>query len=299
MSAGHHHHSGSVGRVRAAFFLNVAFTVVEVVGGILSGSIAILADAVHDLGDTVSLGAALVLEKRAQQRPNKRFSYGYRRLSAISALLTGTVLLVGSVFMIIASISRFSEPGQPHGWAMLGLAVFGVGVNGVASWYLSRGATANERILKWHLLEDVLGWCAVLVGSLLILVLDWTWIDPVLALAISGFVIWNVFRNLAKTMGLFLQEVPAGVDLERLEQSIESLDGVLDVHDLHVWSLDGEHHVLSCHTVAESATEPEALKRSIRERIGRHGRFHVTIELEFQGEACIENCSPESSTGDG
>lgn len=299
MSAGHHHHSGSVDRVRAAFFLNVAFTVVEVVGGVLSGSIAILADAVHDLGDTVSLGAALVLEKHAQKRPNKRFSYGYRRMSAISALLTGTVLLVGSVFMIIASINRLSEPSEPHGWAMLGLAVFGVGVNGFASWYLSRGATENERILKWHLLEDVLGWSAVLVGSLLILVFDWAWIDPVLALGISVFVIWNVFRNLAKTVGLFLQQVPAGLDLDRLEQSIEALDGVLDVHDLHVWSLDGEHHVLSCHAVSEAVTEPGELKRRIRECIGRHGRFHATIELEFQDETCVENCSSDSPTREG
>ncbi len=286
MSAHEHHHRGAPDRVRAAFLLNLCFTILEGVGGALVGSVAIVADAVHDLGDTISLGVALLLEKHAERKPDKRFSYGYRRMSALSALITATVVLVGSVFVIVTAGKRFFEPSEPHGWAMLGLAVFGLGVNGFAAWYLSRGGTHNERMLTWHLLEDVLGWAAVLVGSLLILAFDWVWIDPALAIGIALFVMWNVFRNLAKTVGMFLQQVPTGLDLDDLRKALEDLDRVQGVHDMHAWSLDGEHHVLSCHVVVEDLDNTQEVKNRVRERIGKEGDFHVTIEVEERRDSC-------------
>ncbi len=291
---GHHHPTEASGRIRAAFFLNLAFTVIEVIGGVLVGSVAIVADAVHDLGDTLSLGVALVLEKYAQKKPDRQFTFGYRRVSALSALITGAVLLAGSIYVVVEAIRRFSEPQEPHGVAMFGLAVFGVLVNSLAAWKLSKGFTQNERMLTWHLLEDVLGWVAVLVGSILIIAFDWVWIDPVLAIGIALFILWNVFRNLTQTVLLFLQRVPAGLDLDKLRQALSRLDGVLDVHDLHAWSLDGEHHVLSCHVVVGEEADSDLIKAAARDLIKKEGEFHVTIEVEFDSEDCEQQCDRES-----
>lgn len=300
--SGHHHPSSgeASGRIRAAFFLNLSFTIIEVIGGVLVGSVAIVADAVHDLGDTVSLGVALVLEKYAQKRPDRQFSYGYRRISALSALITGAVLLLGSVYIAVEAVQRFAEPLEPHGGAMLGLAVFGVAVNGFAAWKLSKGFTQNERMLTWHLLEDVLGWAAVLVGSILIVLFDWVWIDPALAIGIALFILWNVFRNVTKTGLLFLQQVPVGLDLDKLKQKLTQLDEVLDVHDIHAWSLDGERHVLSCHIVVDDEAKLDQIKSAARNVIRVEGEFHVTIELEFDTEPCPEQCDrdiPERTRG--
>lgn len=288
---GHVHHRGqSVSRVRAAFVLNLLFTVIEGVGGFLVGSVAIVADAVHDLGDTISLGIALWLEKIAQKGPSSRFSYGYRRVSALSALVTGVILIVGSVSVVVFAIGRLSEPHEPLGWPMFGIAVFGTAVNGFAAWHLSHGATQNERVLTWHLLEDVLGWVAVLIGSLLILAFGWTWVDPALAIVIGIIVAGNVVRRLVQTVGLFLQEVPTGVDLGLLRSELSSVEGVQDVHDVHAWSLDGESHVLSCHVVIGPEVDAEAMKREVRTRANQKAPFHVTIEIEFATEQCAEDC---------
>lgn len=292
---GHEHEptgASSSSRIGTAFLLNFAFTLVELVGGILSGSVAILADAIHDLGDTLSLGVAYGFERLARRRPDRRFSYGYRRVSALSALFTGFVLLVGSGIIVTKAIHRFAEPREPHGYAMLGLAIFGVVVNGIAARTLAHGRTENERMLTWHLLEDVIGWAAVLVGSILLLVFDWTWIDPALAIAVALFILWNVARNLVGTVRLFLQEVPADLDLDDLREEIEQIDGIEGVHDLHAWSLDGEHHVLSCHIVVPEGGSAEEVKRAVRERVSAHGAFHVTIEVETPSEACHEDCDP-------
>ncbi len=289
----HHHSYDSTKRIRAAFFLNLCFTVIEIIGGFLIGSVAIIADAIHDLGDTLALGVALILEKYAQKGPDRKFSYGYQRVSALSALINGAVLFAGSIYIVIHAAQRFSEPQKPHGLAMLGLAIFGAAVNGFAAWKLSKGGTQNERMLTWHLLEDVLGWIAVLIGSILIIAFDWTWIDPVLAIGIALLILWNVVRNIAKTGVLFLQRIPEGFDLDELKQRLLQVDGVLDVHDIHAWSLDGEHHVLSCHIVVHEDAKLEKVKSSAREQIMKEGKVHATIELEFANEDCSEQCDRE------
>ncbi len=294
MSA-HHHPHASTARIRTAFFLNLGFTVIEAVGGVLVGSVAIVADAVHDLGDTMSLGAALALERYAHKAPDRQYSYGYRRLSALSALITGAVLLGGSVYIVTQAIQRFAEPREPHGLAMLGIAIFGLAVNGYAAWKLSKGLTQNEQMLKWHLVEDVMGWAAVLVGSILIMIFKWTWIDPALAIGIALFVLWNVTRRLSSTLRLFLQQVPPGIDLNEFRQALLAVEGVLDAHDLHVWSLDGEHHVLSCHIVVPEDAEPASIKRSVRTAIALKGEFHSTIEVELETDICHVDCDPKDS----
>ncbi len=290
MSHDHAHLSPSTAtsRIRLVFVLNLGFAAIEVVGGLLVGSVAIVADAIHDLGDSASLGLALILQKYSEKGADRHFSYGYRRVSTVSALITGAVLLGGSVYIVVESIQRLGERQDPHGAAMFGLALFGLAVNGYAAWKLSIGATQNERMLTWHLLEDVLGWAAVLVGSVLILIFDWGWVDPVLAIGIALFMVWNVVRNFAETGRLLLQRVPANLDLAELEAELTALDGVLGVHDAHAWSLDGERHVFTCHVVIAQGASSHEIKSAVRDLVMQRGRFRVTVETERDPDPCLD-----------
>lgn len=279
----HHHHGGggdSVARIRRAFLLNLSFSLVEIIGGVLTGSMAIIADAIHDLGDAFSLGLALLLERKAGDQANEFLTYGYKRLSALSALVCGMVLMAGSVLIIWESVPRLQNPGTPHAAGMIGLAVLGVLVNGYAFLGLSRGATQNEKILTMHLLEDLLGWVAVLIGAVLMALFEWYWIDPVLAIVIALFILWNVFRGLNGTLRIFLQHVPESVDVREVTAGIRGLAGVGQLCDYHAWSLDGSDHVFTCQIrPADDAIDATALKGEVRAMLRTRGFRHITIEL--------------------
>jgi cobalt-zinc-cadmium efflux system protein len=188
-----------------AFFLNVAFTIIEFIGGWLTNSTAIMADAVHDLGDSLSIGSAWLLNYLGKKVPNDEFTYGYRRLSLLGALLNSLVLLAGSVWILGESIPRLADPVMPMAEGMLALAVLGVTVNGYAAYKLSHGTTLNERVLNWHLLEDVLGWVAVLIVAVVLQFVEWPVLDPLLSIGFTLFILFNVVRNLKDTAKLFFR----------------------------------------------------------------------------------------------
>ncbi|MGE0762104.1 MAG: cation diffusion facilitator family transporter [Bdellovibrionales bacterium] len=287
----HHHHGGSVKRIKTALWLNMAFTVIEIIGGLWSGSVAVLADAVHDFGDSLSLGLALYLEKRSETGPTTNFSYGLKRLSLLSAAITGFVLITGSIFIGVEAVQRLlSGDHEPFGLGMMGMAVIGLSVNGLAAWRLMSGHTHNEKMLSWHLIEDVMGWAAVLIGSFFIHFAGWAWLDPVLALMISGFVGYNAIRNLLQVTLVFLQRMPHGLNRDTLKSELRTIAGVQDIHDLHAWTLDGERHVISMHAVLAVSADAAKVKREIRHLAGHHGSVHTTIETESAQEACVENC---------
>jgi cobalt-zinc-cadmium efflux system protein len=295
MSTHHHHHHVPTGsatsRIQLALVMNLIFTVVELGGGWWTGSVAVLADAIHDLGDSLALGLALFLQYKALGGPSAEFSYGKRRLSLLSALMTGVLLLAGSIFIAKESLIRLMNGATlPHGLGMMGLAVVGLAANGLAAWQLAKGKTHNERLLSWHLIEDVLGWAAVLIGAVVIHFYAVAWVDPALGLIIAGVVGWNALKNLTQTMLVFLQQTPGDVDQEKLRLSLLGVRGVTDVHDLHVWSLDGEHHVVTLHAVIENMNEMDRIKLEIRHLVSHHGSVHTTIEFESQAETCAQNC---------
>jgi cobalt-zinc-cadmium efflux system protein len=284
-----HEHLQSLKRITFAFYLNLGFALIEFIGGLLTGSLAILADALHDLGDAVTLGIARSLQKFSGRQADSRYSYGYRRFSLLSAMLTGVMLLVVSIFIFIQTIVRLREPHEVHGLGMLGLAVFGVIMNSLAAFGLRKGHSHNERMLSWHLLEDVLGWVAVLIGSLFVIFKGWTWVDPLLAMGLCVFVVFNVFRNLRSTVEVLLQKVPDGLSLEELNEQFKKIPGLIDVHDLHVWSLDGQQNIMSLHAVISDAALAHQVKHSIGEIVSKYGHFHTTIETELSGDHCDEN----------
>ncbi len=293
--APHHHHfhhtpDSSVRNIGLAFWLNLLFAAIELVGGWWTQSLAVMSDALHDFGDAISLGVGYVLQQKSTQGPSENFSYGLRRLSLLSAFISGLVISTGAVFIGVEAVSAFHEPREPVGLGMMGLAILGIAVNGFAAWRMSQGLTQNEKMLKWHLIEDVLGWIAVLVGSIFIWLFKWNWLDPVLALGISAFVLFNVFRSLSQTVNLFLQGNPNPTALRAFRDQVESLENVFETHDVHFWSLDGVRHILSLHVVLHDLNQAEAVKSQIRQISRVLGDCHVTIEVESTAEHCHDDC---------
>lgn len=286
----HHHEQGeSQSRIGWAFFLNLGFTVIEFVGGVLTNSTAIMADAVHDLGDSLSIGFAWVLAHLSGREASEAFTYGYRRFSLLGSLTNGLILVAGSIWVMAHAIPRLFEPEMPVTEGMFALAVFGIAVNGFAAYKLSHGKTLNERVLNWHLLEDVLGWVAVLVVSVVLMFADWPILDPLLSIGFTLFILVNVVRTLWQTVRLFLQETPSEEVRQTIEQELRRLPEVTNVHHLHFWSLDGEHHVLTAHVVVERVEGIQQLrdtKERISNTLARYELAHTTVEVELAGEPC-------------
>lgn len=275
-----------------AFFLNLSFAVIELVGGYLTNSMAIVSDALHDFGDSISLGAAWWLEKKSTQKSDAIFTYGYRRLSVMSALLTGIILTSGSIWIIATSLPRIWNPEPVRADGMLGLAVLGIVVNGAAFFRLSGGNSLNEKMLRWHFIEDVTGWIIVLVGAAVMYFADWPWIDPLMAVGLSVWVGYNVVRNLKESLRVFLQVSPQHLSKGEAEAWIKSQSGVQDVHHAHVWSLDGEAHIMTVHVVVPTSADLGALqelksrlKKGLREKFAI---FEATIEFESAQEDCVD-----------
>lgn len=287
----HHHHHDSTSNIKTALILNFVFSIIELIGGILTQSVAILSDAVHDMGDTLSLAFSYFLEKKSKKESNKDFSYGYKRLSLLSAVITACFLIVGSIFVLIESLKRLFNPVQPHVEGMIFLAILGIAVNGYAAWKTSHGKNMNERVISWHMIEDLLGWVVVFIGSIVMLFVDFPMLDPILSIGFSLFILRGVYKSLTATVKLFLQGVPDQLDLNAIMNDLTQVDGIIGVHDCHLWSLDGESHVLTIHAVIGNETDVnhiKTLKQRLRDSAQKHGHFHLTIEFETESEHCHE-----------
>lgn len=168
MGHNHSHNHTSTKNIKIAFYLNLCFTILEIIGGIYVNSIAIISDAIHDLGDTISLGTAWYLDVKSKKKADKKFSFGYNRFSLLGALISSIILIAGSIYVINEAIGRILNPEHTDAQGMMIFAIIGVFVNGYAAWKLSSGKSMNEKVASWHLLEDVLGWVAVLVVAIIL-----------------------------------------------------------------------------------------------------------------------------------
>ena len=288
-----HNHSAnsetSNQRIGWVFVLNVSFTIIEFIGGMLTNSTAIMADAVHDLGDSLAIGSAWFLSWLAKKDADDSFSYGYQRLSLLGALINGVVLIAGSIWVLIQAIPRLFDPVMPSVNGMLALAVLGVLVNGFAAYKLSSGKTLNEKVLNWHLLEDVFGWVAVLIVSVTLMFVQVPLLDALLAIGFTLYVLFNVVKNTTTVTKFFLQAVPEQGLLEKVRRELLALDSVISIHHEHAWSLDGESTVFTAHLSVGSplgSIEQVEIKSQIAQVLDRFGFAHTTIELEFPEENC-------------
>lgn len=290
----HHHHNDSTGNIRLAFFVNLLFAAIELVGGLYTNSVAILSDALHDFGDSISLAIAWYLQKVSKKGRDKNYSYGYKRFSLLGAIFISVILLVGSVFVIRECVERLFNPQEPNAQGMFLLAILGVAVNGFAVLRLKKGTSINERTVTLHMMEDVLGWIAVLVVSIVMMFVYLPILDPLLSIGISIWILFNIYRNLKATFHVLLQHVPEGVEQEKLEERIRSLKHVISLHDIHLWTLDGEENIMTLHVVIDTALTQEQqkeLKHTIRRLCDEVHIHHVTIEFEAVGEVCeLSDC---------
>lgn len=288
---GHHHdHQHSAGKnLKLAFFLNAAFTIFELIGGFYVNSVAIISDAVHDLGDTLSLGTSWYLQNKSRQNSDAQFSFGYKRFSLLGALINSLVLIGGSAFVITEAIKRLIEPEYSDAGGMLIFALVGVAVNGFAAWKLSKGTSMNEKVVSWHLIEDVLGWVAVLIVAIVLHFYNSPYLDPALSLLITLYILWNVFKRLKETLFIFLQGVPREINLEEIEQKLTALPHIASLHHMHVWSLEGTDHVFTTHIKLKNIKHFQQLldvKRQVKDVLQEYNFDHYTIETELDSESC-------------
>lgn len=286
-----HSHKHQTSKIGWALLLNGCFTIIELIGGLLTNSVAILSDALHDLGDTISLLVSYYFEKVSQRKPNKVFTYGYKRFSLFAAFINSVVLLIGSFIILSQAVPRILNPEHTNASGMFWLAILGIIFNGIAFWKLKGGKNMNEKTISWHLLEDVLGWVSIFIISIVMMWRDFHILDPILSILITLYILRGVVKNLKQTLMLFLQAAP--LDIEEIERKLRSIKHVVAVHDTHAWSQDGEHHVISTHLILrDELSIAEILKiKSLARKLLEKKHIHSTIEIELQKETCTDaNC---------
>ena len=275
-------------KIFIAFILNLLFSVFELIGGILTGSVAIASDAVHDFGDAISIGGAYFLEKISGKKPDEKFTYGYARFSVLGGLLTTVILLISSGVIIYNAILRIINPLEIHYNGMIIVAIIGLVVNLVATYFTHGGHSINQKAVNLHMLEDVLGWLVVLIGSIVIKYTHLYVIDPILSILVAIFVIINSVKNLLSIGDLFLIKTPKNVDVAGIIKHVKKVDGVVDVHHVHIWTIDGETNCATLHLVVEELNSD--VKKLVKDEFKEHGVSHVTIEMETALEGCEETC---------
>ena len=278
---------------RFNFGENFVFAVFEIIGGFLTNSLAIISTALHDFGDSFSLGLSWYLDKYSKKGKDKVFSYGYRRFSLLAALINAVILITGSLFIINEAITRVIKPEHSNAKGMILFAVIGVAVNGVAAFRMKGSKALNIQVVMWHLLDDVLGWAAVLIIGITQSFQDIHVLDPILSILITLYVLYKVLGNFRKTIALFLQAVPEGIDIDEIESSLSAIPKVKSVHHTHVWSMDGEHHVLTSHLVVDGKVTKEDIldvKCAVQALTDKYDLSHTTVEIEYEDESCrMEN----------
>jgi cobalt-zinc-cadmium efflux system protein len=288
------HHTGSkdshsANQILTAFVLNSAFALIEIAGAFLTNSVSILADALHDLGDSLALGFAWYFERISRRGRDSRHSYGYRRYTVVGAIVNAIVLITGSLLIVREAVLRLSATEPVHGPGMIFLAILGILVNGYAFSRLHGGHSHNVSVVRLHLLEDVLGWVVVLIGAIMIQIWSLYILDPLLSIAVSAWILFMVVKRLRSTLRIILQNTPGDINTDSINNNIRTIPGVRDTHDIHLWTMDGVYHVLTIHVVVDrqkSMSELASLKDEIRKQLAQFQIRHATIEFEYPEEAC-------------
>lgn len=289
---GHHHnHNHDTDNIKVAFFLNLLFTMIEFVGGIYTNSLAIMSDALHDLGDSFSLGLSWYFQKLSKKEANHKFSYGYKRFSLLGAIINSVILTVGSVFIMIEAFPRLIKPEQSDAQGMMWLAILGIIVNGIAVLRLNKGTSLNEKVVALHLFEDVLGWSAILLGSIIMQFYEVPILDPILSLSIAAYILYNVTKNIKESLHIILQGTPKNINTENIKKSILSFREISDIHNCHLWTMDGEYNVLTVHLVLNTSMKEvdkiADVKSKIKQMLSdKFSLKNVTLEIELNKEVC-------------
>ena len=270
-----------------AFLLNLFFSIFELIGGIFTNSVAIMSDAVHDLGDSFSIGLSYFLENKSRKKPDDKYTYGYMRYSVLGAIVTNTILITGSVLVIYNAILRIFNSVEINYNGMIVFAIFGVIINFLAAYFTREGDSLNQKAVNLHMMEDVLGWVVVLIGAFVIKFTKLNIIDSILSIGVACYVLFNALASFKNIVDLFLTKVPNNINVSELSKHILKIDGVDDVHHVHVWSMDGVNNYATMHVVSNEKNII-VLKKKIREELEEHGINHATIEIDGDLDDCSD-----------
>ena len=277
-----------------AFILNFSFAVLEFIGGIYTNSISIMSDALHDLGDSFAIGTGIFFKNISLKKPDKKYTYGYGRYSVVGALINLIILSVGSTYIIINAIPRLFEVEKVNHSGMLIFAILGILVNLVGALKTSHSHDISEKVINLHLLEDLFGWILVLITSTIIGIWDLYILDPILSLILALFIIINVIKNLSNIMNIILEKIPTNVDVETIKKEILNIEGIIDIHHIHIWTIEGNYNYLTAHIYIDknfNNEEIEKLKEQIKHKLNHLNINHSTLEFEIN--LCNEEmCKP-------
>lgn len=262
-----------------AFILNISFSIFEFFGGVFTNSVSILSDSIHDLGDALSIGISYFLERKSKKEPDNKYTYGYARYSVLGGVITTTILLVGSILVIINAVKRLFNPVYVNYSGMIIFAIVGVALNFIAAYATREGDSINQKSVNLHMLEDVLGWIAVLIGAIIMKFTDIRILDPIMSIGVAIFILINSLKNLKDVLDLFLEKTPKGIDVDELKEHLKNIKDVEDVHHVHVWSIDGFNNYATMHIVTKS-NDIKTIKQEIREELKEHNICHAILETE-------------------
>jgi len=291
----HNHHSHneheSAKWIWTAFFLNLIFAIIEFIWGSLTNSIAIVSDSIHDFWDSLSIGLAYIFEKISKKKANAKYNYWYSRYSILWALITVIILLIWSLLIIKNAILRFSQPKDINSIWMFILAIVWLIINWYAAWKTAKWNWLNEKAITLHLLEDVFWWASVLIWSILIYFFHRNFVDSILSICISIFIIFNACTLLKQITDIFLEKTPHWISYDKIITNIKKLNWVEDAHHMHVWTLDGEKNYLTIHAMIDKKLKTEdiiKLKKDMKELLKKDWIDHSVIEFEWKDENCNE-----------
>lgn len=262
-----------------AFLLNITFSIFEFFGGLFTNSVAILSDSIHDLGDAISIGISYFMERKSKKGADNKYTYGYSRYSVLGGVITTTILLVGSILVIIGAINRFINPVEVNYQGMIIFGIIGVIFNFFAAYVTREGNSINQKSVNLHMLEDVLGWIVVLFGAIIMNFTGIRIIDPIMSIGVSIFILYHSLINLKKVLDLFLEKTPKDIDIDELKKHLLKIKNVEDIHHIHVWSIDGFNNYATMHIVTKS-NNIKKIKNDIREELEEHNICHAILETE-------------------
>lgn len=276
----HHHHKKAGENLAFVFFMNLTFNILVIVGGLATNSMAILADCIHDMADTISIALAWVLEHIAQKDSTDKYSYGYQRFSILGAVIISVFVIIMALVILHEAIPRIFHPESVDAEGMLIVAVVGIIFKSVSVYRLHGAETFNEKAILFHQLGDVFEWVAVLILSLVLMFWDGApYLDPFVSIGIALWLIVNLGRNLYKSVEVLLQKTPDYFDVDEFKTQILVIDGVNAIENFHIWSLDGIDSVMTLKVDVDFGKNVEEIKKEI---YGISNRYHVVdITIEF------------------
>lgn len=271
-----------------AFVLNIVFSIIELFGGLFTKSVSILSDSIHDFADAISIGISYLLEKKSKRKPDKKYTYGYIRYSILGALITTLILTTGSTLVIISAVNRLFNPVVLNYDGMIIISVLGIIFNLCAVYVTKDGDSLNQKAVNLHMLEDILGWIVVFIGSLLIKITNISYIDSIISIVIAIYILIHALKNLKSVLDLFLEKIPESINIDKIKKDLINIKGVIDAHHIHVWSIDGINNYATLHIVTDD-NRTTKIKHLVREKLKNYDIVHTTLEIENSKEICDEN----------